>query len=429
MSSPSCPGVQSSRGLVVQVHSSPFPSGIVPALKEIDMRILLSSMRLTGHVRPLLLYAHALLDRGHDVVFSTPDSACGMVRDAGLVHATADFPDEKDLEDTWAAMAKMSREDANFTAITQLFADRYARTALPSLRQTIASFKPDLIVRESMEFGSVVAAAETGVPVVRVATTNGVLEEQVLRWSINSVDRMRSEAGLAPDQGTAMYATPAFTCFPQSFEADLSSTDMPMPFRVGGRRQTVPDDVPVPDWAESDGRPLVFVTLGTLAGLSQKAPIIMGHVLEAISTLPVRVLISTGPNFALDTLGAVSDNVTIVEWVPQDEIFPRTDALLCHGGAGTIIAGMTNGVPMVVTPMGADQPENARRVEALGCGVALSKPDADAIRVALEHALSDTRLRATANQVADEIAALPSYADAARQLERFAGYETTDSSK
>ena len=385
------------------------------------MRILFSSMRLTGHIRPLLLYAHALLDRGHDVVFSTPATAGAMVRDAGLVHASADFPDEEDLEEIWAAMAKMSRENANFTAITQLFADLYARTALPSLRQTIASFKPDLIVRESMEFGSVVVAAETGVPVVRVATTNGVLEEQVLRWAINSVDRMRSEAGLAPDQGAAMYAAPAFTSFPQSFEADLPATDMPMPFRVGGRRQTVPDDVPAPVWAESDGRPLVFVTLGTLAGLSQKAPIIMGHVLEAISTLPAHVLISTGPKFAFDTLGPVPDNVTIVEWVPQEEIFPRADALLCHGGAGTIIAGMTNSVPMVVTPMGADQPENARRIEALGSGIALSEPDVPAIRAALERALSDTGLRATANRVADEIAALPGFADAAQELERLAG--------
>ena len=183
----------------------------------------------------------------------------------------------------------------------------------------------------------------------------------------------------------------------------------------------MPDDVPVPDWEESDGRPLVFVTLGTLAGLSQKAPIIMGHVLEAISTLPAHVLISTGPNFAFDTLGPVPDNVTIVEWVPQEEIFPRADALLCHGGAGTIIAGMTNSVPMVVTPMGADQPENARRIEALGSGIALSEPDVPAIRAALERALSDTGLRATANRVADEIAALPGFADAAQELERLAG--------
>jgi UDP:flavonoid glycosyltransferase YjiC (YdhE family) len=390
-------------------------------LKELDMRILFSSMRLTGHIRPLLLYADALLDRGHDVVFSTPDSAGGLVRDAGLVHATANFPDEKDLVETWAAMAKMSGEDANFTAITQLFADLYARTALPSLRQTIASFKPDLIVRESMEFGSVVAAAETGVSVVRVATTNGVLEEQVLRWSIDPVDRLRSEAGLAPDQGAAMYAAPAFTSFPQSFEADLPASDMPTPFRVGGRRQTVPEDAPIPDWAKPDERPLVFVTLGTLAGVSKTAPTIMGHVLEAISILPARVLISTGPKFALDALGPVPDNATVVEWVPQEEIFPRVDALLCHGGAGTIIAAMTHGVPMVVTPMAADQPENARRIEAMGCGIALPETDAATIRAALERALSDLGLRATSDRVADEIAALPGFHDAAQELERLAG--------
>lgn len=142
------------------------------------MPVQFSSMRLTGHVRSLLLYAHALLERCHDVVSSTPDSAGGMVRDAGLVHATVDFPDEKNLEEIWAALAKMTTEDKNITVITKLFADRYARTARPSLRRTIASFKPDLIVRWSMEFGPVVAAAEIGIPVVRVATTKGSLKSR-----------------------------------------------------------------------------------------------------------------------------------------------------------------------------------------------------------------------------------------------------------
>lgn len=119
-----------------------------------------------------------------------------------------------------------------------------------------------------------------------------------------------------------MFAAPAFTSFLLSFEADLPATGMSMPIRVGAARQTVPENSPIPAWAKPDGRPSVFVALGTMASISGTAPIIMRHFLEALSTLPVRALISTGQNFALGAFGPVPGKVTVVERVPQDEIFP-----------------------------------------------------------------------------------------------------------
>ena len=42
------------------------------------MRVLFSSMRMIGHIRPLLPYADALLNRGHDVLVAAPQDACAM---------------------------------------------------------------------------------------------------------------------------------------------------------------------------------------------------------------------------------------------------------------------------------------------------------------------------------------------------------------
>jgi len=40
--------------------------------------------------------------------------------------------------------------------------------------------------------------------------------------------------------------------------------------------------------------------------------------------------------------------------------------VLTHGGSGTVMAALTHGLPMVIVPIMADQPENAERCAALG---------------------------------------------------------------
>ncbi|NUT54948.1 MAG: hypothetical protein HOQ03_03050, partial [Thermoleophilia bacterium] len=47
------------------------------------MRILMTTIRGEGHLRPLLPFADAFRDQGHDVLIATPETATGLVLDAG----------------------------------------------------------------------------------------------------------------------------------------------------------------------------------------------------------------------------------------------------------------------------------------------------------------------------------------------------------
>ena len=58
-------------------------------------------------------------------------------------------------------------------------------------------------------------------------------------------------------------------------------------------------------------------------------------------------------------------------WVPHAELLPHCAAMVCHGGSGTVRQGLAAGVPLVVLPLFADQPENARLVHGVGAGIAL----------------------------------------------------------
>ncbi len=59
------------------------------------------------------------------------------------------------------------------------------------------------------------------------------------------------------------------------------------------------------------------------------------------------------------------DDVTVVEHVPHDWLFPRCDAAVHHGGAGTTGSAVRSGIPQVVVAHMGDQPFWGGRVHQL----------------------------------------------------------------
>jgi len=62
------------------------------------------------------------------------------------------------------------------------------------------------------------------------------------------------------------------------------------------------------------------------------------------------------------------DHIYAIESAPHDWLFPRVSAVVHHGGAGTIAAGLRAGLPSVILPFMGDQPYWGQRVHALGVG-------------------------------------------------------------
>ena len=119
-------------------------------------------------------------------------------------------------------------------------------------------------------------------------------------------------------------------------------------------------------------------------------------------------------------LGDPPANSLVERFVPQAAVLPRCDAVVSHAGSGTVISALACGVPLVVLPMGADQPWNADRCAALGVGRvldALTASSAD-IAEAVHEVLTAPAYRTAARRLRAEALALPTSADAAARLER-----------
>ncbi|MEO5767671.1 MAG: glycosyltransferase [Polyangia bacterium] len=368
------------------------------------MRVLFSSTRGAGHLQPLLPYAHALKAHGHEVLVAGPVDIAETLRAAGLTHAPFAHPGDATLTPIWARLRGASLDEGLGIAIREIFAGLNSRAALPKLMEVIDAWRPDLVVRDSVEFASAIAAERAGVPHARVAVHMVSFEEIIPALAADPIDELRREAGLSPCGAAFLSAEPVFSAFPASLD-DVSAGSGQAPLRV----RMVEDVSAAPaTWAPpGDERPLVYITFGTIVGTSPALRGVYRTSLEAIASLPVRALLTTGRGMEEGTLGAIPANVHVEEWVPQRDVLARAATVVCHGGSGTVRGSLAAGVPMVVVPQGADQPHNARRIAAVGAGLALPNSDSASLSAALVRVLADPDFARAARRIADEIAVMP----------------------
>ena len=115
----------------------------------------------------------------------------------------------------------------------------------------------------------------------------------------------------------------------------------------------------------------------------------------------------------------------IERYIPQTQVFPRCDIVICHAGSGSVMAALAHGLPLVLVPIGADQPLNARRCADLGLARVLDEEtlDSSVARAAVRGVLANRSYRQHAEKLRAEIEALPGPEQAVKYLERLVAGE------
>jgi MGT family glycosyltransferase len=169
-------------------------------------------------------------------------------------------------------------------------------------------------------------------------------------------------------------------------------------------------------WAPpaSDGRPLVYLSLGSLG--SADVPL-MRALVEALAQTPYRYIVSKGPQHAEYEL---ADNMMGEEFLPQTSILPHVEAVITHGGNNTTTECMWFGKPMVVLPIFWDQHDNAQRVHETGFGVRVATYSFQAgeLAAAVARAVGEAPLRARSAAAGHRLRARPGTVAAASLIER-----------
>lgn len=378
------------------------------------MRVLVATTAGAGHFGPVVPFANACRSAGHDVLVTAPASFAPSVERAGFVHRPfADSPQEE-WRAVFATLDGLSNREANAVVVGEVFGRIDTRAALPGVEAVVRDWRPDLVLRETTELASYIVAAAAGIPHVQVAVGLASFED-----FLSVLEEPLTELGAAPGL-PGLRSDPRLSLVPPSFE------DPAVPGPAGTRRFR--DDVSssgdaLPDWWPGSSDPLVYVTFGSVAAGLGLFPSLYRDVMAALADQPVRVLLTTGDAGEPADLGPAPANVHVERWWAQQAVMPHAAAMVGHGGFGTTLLALASGVPMVVVPLFADQPDNAGRVEAVGAGVALEGGSAAVgeLGAALRRVLDDDSYRTAAGRMAEEIAGLPPAADAVPLLEEAAG--------
>ena len=154
----------------------------------------------------------------------------------------------------------------------------------------------------------------------------------------------------------------------------------------------------------ASGPPPVYVGFGSMH--NRNAAEVTEQVVRALTRAGVRGVLLTG----WGGLEAVprSDQFLPVDSVPHSWLFPRTAAVVHHGGAGSTAAGLRAGVPSIVVPYTSDQPFWGGCVFRLGAGprpIPRKLFSAERLEQAVRQAVGDAAMRRRAAEVGRRIRA------------------------
>ncbi|MFF4354839.1 glycosyltransferase [Streptomyces sp. NPDC001530] len=150
-------------------------------------------------------------------------------------------------------------------------------------------------------------------------------------------------------------------------------------------------------------------------------PEVLRPVIDALSTR-ADLVVTLGLTATAADYGDGLDHVEFVRFTPLAELLNGIDLVVTHGGAGTTLAALSRGLPMVVVPQGADQFLQAGAVAGSRTGVAVMPPaGAEAVADATAAVLDSEEYRANAQRTAKEIAAMPSPREVADTLAALLG--------
>jgi UDP:flavonoid glycosyltransferase YjiC (YdhE family) len=379
------------------------------------MRVLFTSLPATGHFNSIMPLAHATAAAGHDVAVCCAGAYADEIAAAGLQHLPGGADSLESLADGAPPLGDPERP--TFMQL-EVFAGRAPARLIPDLMAHVDAWRPDLLVRESSEFAACLVAEILDLPHASIGTGAWSARDERREFFAEALSALRVGIGLPRDpDGSMMYRYLQFAFTPPSWDGEVEHPPTvhfiryDNPNRPGETR---------PAWLdEPRDRALVLASLGTVMN---GVPGLFEAIIEALGNEPMEVVAAIGRDQDPARFGTPPPNVRIERYVPQIQVLGECALFVAHGGFNGTKEALRLGIPLVVIPIGGDQPYTAERVEALGLGraVAPEERDAETIRSRAREVLSEPRYRDNARAFAAEMQALPPIEHAVELLEQLA---------
>lgn len=374
------------------------------------MRVLLTTL----HLNPLVPIARALEEAGHEVAFACSRDERPAVEGAGFRYV----PAGTSIRELMPQIMTIPEEQRDTWMMTNAFAKIMPERMMTDLWEICREWQPDLVLRDSTELGGCVVAERLGIPHASVEVGMFISAPLAAHLTGENIAALRESAGLSPDPELEMlYRYLHLSFVPPSYQDPA----FPHPPTAHAFKPVIFDqsgDERLPEWVEGlPDRPTIYATLGTTYNKNSDN---FRAIIDGLREENVNLIVTIGRDQDPAQFGPQPEHIHIERYIPQSLLLPHCDLIICHGGWNTVIATLGYGLPLVLLPLGADQPWNAERAARLGAGIILApdKRTPDAIRTAARTVLHDPAYRHNAKRVRAEMNGRPDIAAAVALLEK-----------
>jgi hypothetical protein len=179
------------------------------------VRVLVSSTGGAGHLGPLLPFADALADAGHEVLFVVPPELQASVAGSGHAFELGASPPARELAPILARLPQLAPDEAAVIGNRDMFGRLWTAAMRPALERTVAEWRPDLVVREPCQYAAAIAAERHRVRHAQVAISLAEVEWRSLELAAPV---------LGDDLVSRLRASPYLSGFPAPLDPSPSRT-------------------------------------------------------------------------------------------------------------------------------------------------------------------------------------------------------------
>ncbi len=382
-----------------------------------------------GHINPMMPVAAELKKRGHTVGFVTGKDYIKGIESEGMHAFPLGFPGlESGKSHTLDKMFLHTGVLSNYYFFKYLADVNLG--SIDGLRSLITSFKPDVIVNDSLTYSGSQAAELYSLPWATFCSVPGLIPSSdtppfttwglpptkntliktvysIIRFGQNLFFRLfdslynrnRKALGLPPVKTSVIYSSlsPNLIMVPTCEGFEYKRSDWPPQLHLLG---------PAP-WGKNNSKrssdawidelpqdkPVIYVTIGTVQGLRLLE--FFDKIIDALKDEPYYVVMSVGQTADLSRFSSAPGHFRFERFVPHSRILPRITAVIHHGGQGISQDSICHGLPSVVIPISQDLYEVARRCTSAGVSVRIPYPKLtpECLRSALTQILTEPEIK------------------------------------
>ena len=345
--------------------------------------VLLMTQGTGGDLYPFMQIGRGLRSRGHEVTLITQPNFEEEVRGAGFDFASVFQPGQAE-----ALADGEERQPENEGAISQriLGACMHVYNVIRQRRGP----RTVLVGHYNLNINGQMAAELLGLPYVVIFPAPfflmkmPVIEQDYIAES-DVINQYRTCFGLPPvcDWREWLRTPRKLGLWPEWFAPDdprwmFGVTPVGFVYDPGIETGSLPEQI---EEFLADGGPTVLITHGTSRPYR---PEFFSASAEACMALGLKALLVT--KFPDLVPSGLPGSIFWCKYLPFASAMPRMDAVIHHGGIGTLNQSLTAGAPQLVLGFGYDRPDNGMRVQQLGIGEYLPSirwrpvPIADSLR-------------------------------------------------